>query len=1083
MDDMPKTRAMDPQEHNGLSGFDPAELLRQGAGDDTFTENRPGGFIPPSLEELSGIFPRFEILELIGKGGMGAVYKVRQPELDRVVALKILPPAIGLSPAFANRFTREAKALAKLSHPGIVTIHESGQEGGLYYILMEFIDGVNLRQLLDNGRISPREAMAIVPQICDALQFAHDQGIVHRDIKPENILLDRLGRVKVADFGIAKLIGNNDPAATSSHSFEATLTDGGKTMGTPQYMAPEQIDSPAEVDHRADIFALGVVFYQMLTGELPEKNLQPPSRKISLDVRLDEIVLRALENDPALRYSNVTEMKTRIEGMDSTSQVATSSWNLNYRSSREIFGLPLLHVTTGTDPETGKERHAKGILAVGGKATGVIAVGGRAYGGIAFGGIAAGMIAFGGISIGVISWGGIALALYLALGGLAAGWATIGGTTLGVYSYGSSPHGIHTLGPANEDPQAVEFFMPWAHTLMTNIGGIMFLAMATVFLLAFGLPMAIANRKSTAPKPIGKYLVWSTLGLAIIAFTVGLQGPSIWHKHVEAPMPPYTSIQPQESRPTDTVKTAPLPRSGKTALPSAEQLVAPPILRAMNWQDQEKDQSGKRWLPSGELDESNIKLPGFVGIDVSKMTVAEENPRFLCLWFSHPLFDRHSIANIRLFEKDGKTPLEIPTGNQATDSIASSPEHENTGWITATRCVGTKTDFPGEAVVKLRYSIGPWKSTVEIPADFNGTMALSGTAFTTSPGQNANGNAFIQITDSTHPELNDEQIDIVAISKAGKTIESEGIQVSGSSGAYTKRITIKIPLRDVKLFKCRTRPIREISQPVTLRQDDATLEYVTAKNLPADNRLEVRKVVPQGSPNSEAMPYIRIDEAGTESVETIHLSNEVIVWGDLVERNFVKENDDGVFLEIGLNELGTNRMRNATQPTDEQMRLAILIDGKIKNAPVVHQGPLGRNFQITGFKTQNEAVELIKSFPQGKIELKAMPAILWLVGIDNGNYEQCYDGISPIFEPTITKDQWIETLQTARKPFGAFTGNRRIIDLQERKSIAGAPDGVYRVVEIVSEYQNKNQSKKVAIETVTLVKEGEEWRVAAYFIQ
>ena len=156
---------------------------------------------------------------------------------------------------------------------------------------MEFVDGVNLRQLLHAGRVSAREALAIVPQICDALQFAHDQGIVHRDIKPENILLDRRGRVKVADFGLAKIVTDVGQASrlsqTSSKSTPQggqagkmetgatpvlrALTDAGKVMGTPQYMSPEQIRAPGEVDHRADIYALGVVFYQMLTGELPGK--------------------------------------------------------------------------------------------------------------------------------------------------------------------------------------------------------------------------------------------------------------------------------------------------------------------------------------------------------------------------------------------------------------------------------------------------------------------------------------------------------------------------------------------------------------------------------------------------------------------------------------------------------------------------------------------------------------------------------------------------------------------------------------------------------------------------------------------
>ena len=186
----------------------------------------------------------------------------------------------------------------------------------LYFFLMEFVDGVNLRQLLHAGRISPREALAIVPQICDALQFAHDQGIVHRDIKPENILLDRRGRVKVADFGLAKIVGNDGraelPLGQDAQQRVPTdsLTDAGKVMGTPNYMSPEQIAAPGEVDHRADIYALGVVFYQMLTGELPGKTIKPPSTKVQIDVRLDEVVLRALEKKPELRYQQVSEVKT-----------------------------------------------------------------------------------------------------------------------------------------------------------------------------------------------------------------------------------------------------------------------------------------------------------------------------------------------------------------------------------------------------------------------------------------------------------------------------------------------------------------------------------------------------------------------------------------------------------------------------------------------------------------------------------------------------------------------------------------------------------------------------------------------------
>jgi serine/threonine protein kinase len=300
-----------------------------GVATDTGSAKQPA-FVPPAVGEIARLFPQLEILELVGKGGMGAVYKARQKRLNRFVALKILPPGIGSEPAFAERFTREAQALAQLNHPGIVTLYEFGETSGQFYFLMEFVDGVNLRQLLHAGRIAPREALAIVPQICDALQFAHDQGIVHRDIKPENILLDRRGRVKVADFGLAKIVEGRagsplhaDAADDANGAHGVTrptseLTDAGKVMGTPNYMSPEQIEHPDDVDNRADIYALGVVFYQMLTGELPGKKIAPPSTKVQIDVRLDEIVLRALEQKPELRYQQVSEVKTMVETIVST---------------------------------------------------------------------------------------------------------------------------------------------------------------------------------------------------------------------------------------------------------------------------------------------------------------------------------------------------------------------------------------------------------------------------------------------------------------------------------------------------------------------------------------------------------------------------------------------------------------------------------------------------------------------------------------------------------------------------------------------------------------------------------------------
>jgi serine/threonine protein kinase len=371
----------------------PACLLQGGFATGSLASEAPGSrprFTAPTLDELAPLFPQLELLEFIGQGGMGAVYKARQKELDRLVALKILPPGIGDDPAFAERFSREARALAKLNHPGIVTLYEFGKTrsrrgdeaelsssrgpgisarpasdesenidestakpasdppphlggyGPLYYFLMEFVDGVDLRQLLGTDRVSAREALAIVPQICDALQFAHDQGIVHRDIKPENILLDRRGRVKVADFGLAKLVapgGAELPLGPDSRAAQQHSSTG--IMGTPHYMAPEQSSRPAEVDHRADIYALGVVFYQMLTGELPEKQLQPPSKKVQIDVRLDEIVLRALEKNPEQRYQQVSQVKTGVEALLSStpSPQPTSEDSQTPRTQRTLFGL------------------------------------------------------------------------------------------------------------------------------------------------------------------------------------------------------------------------------------------------------------------------------------------------------------------------------------------------------------------------------------------------------------------------------------------------------------------------------------------------------------------------------------------------------------------------------------------------------------------------------------------------------------------------------------------------------------------------------------------------------------------------
>src|SRR5258708_876198 len=236
-------------------GLCPACLLKDvalGTGDDSVPNE---SWTPPTPSDLAAAFPQLEILELIGCGGMGAVYKARQKSLGRFVAVKILAPQHAANPSFAERFSREAQALAELNHPHIVTVHDFGRAGEFYFLLMEYVDGVNLRQAMKAGRFTSEQALAVVPSICEALQFAHDHGIVHRDIKPENLLLDKAGRLKIADFGIARMIGAGiDPASGVAAPDFAGLTQE-SVLGTPQYMAPEQSLHPAQVDHRADIYS------------------------------------------------------------------------------------------------------------------------------------------------------------------------------------------------------------------------------------------------------------------------------------------------------------------------------------------------------------------------------------------------------------------------------------------------------------------------------------------------------------------------------------------------------------------------------------------------------------------------------------------------------------------------------------------------------------------------------------------------------------------------------------------------------------------------------------------------------------
>ena len=289
----------------------------------------PAAWQPPAVAEMAAWLPGYEVLSLVGRGGMGAVYKARQPQLDRFVAVKLLPVEVSLDEAFAQRFRREAQMLARLDHPNIVRIFDFGEttEGHLFYT-MEFVEGEDLQQRLRRGLVDPGLAFAALQQVCAALECAHAQGIVHRDVKPANVLITTDGRVKLADFGLA---------APTERAPTERLTQEGAALGTFEYAAPEQWQSQggsaraasavpdelasqreafhlerAPLDHRADIYSVGVMAYELLTGELPRGIFPPPSEKAASDPRYDDVVMRALQQEPAKRWPTVREFREAL---------------------------------------------------------------------------------------------------------------------------------------------------------------------------------------------------------------------------------------------------------------------------------------------------------------------------------------------------------------------------------------------------------------------------------------------------------------------------------------------------------------------------------------------------------------------------------------------------------------------------------------------------------------------------------------------------------------------------------------------------------------------------------------------------
>ncbi|MBL9132590.1 MAG: protein kinase [Verrucomicrobiaceae bacterium] len=261
----------------------------------------------PTPQELQKLLPGYDIDRLLGRGGMGAVYRGVQRHLERAVAIKILPPGLEEDdPAFAERFKNEARLMAKLQHPHVVTVFDSGEavNGQLYYV-MELVDGTDVAHMIrERKRLTPEQARMICMHVCEALGAAHELGIVHRDVKPANVLINSKGQVKVADFGLARL---HDPELSG-------LTRTGYAVGTPDYIAPEVYTPGTVLDGRADLYAVGVMLYQMLVGELPRGAFQPASVLLpGIDRRFDTVISRAMQVKREDRYATAERMRHDLE--------------------------------------------------------------------------------------------------------------------------------------------------------------------------------------------------------------------------------------------------------------------------------------------------------------------------------------------------------------------------------------------------------------------------------------------------------------------------------------------------------------------------------------------------------------------------------------------------------------------------------------------------------------------------------------------------------------------------------------------------------------------------------------------------
>jgi tetratricopeptide (TPR) repeat protein len=581
---------------------------------------------------------------------------------------------------------------------------------------------------------------------------------------PENILLDRLGRVKVADFGIAKLADSLAEISADGQPGACHLTETGKVMGTPAYMAPEQMASPESVDHRADIYALGAVFYQMLTGDTPKTETEPPSSKVSIDVRLDDIVLRALERNPLRRYQQVSEIRTKLDSLATESpktRQGFSGLKIFLLASAVVVAINIMVVAVIFFQNFRQSQKLNNPTLEGWRLweEGRLREATNAF-----------REAVNTDPSDANAWNGL-------------GWA--------LFNAGKITEAM----PAFEKAVALDPDQPGA---LNGLGQIALtqgdFKAAEKFLLK-AAPNAPAawfglTRLYLLQGQFDKALPWAR------KMTDSGQNDALTKSLLAA----------AEAGRLDQKLRRRISPASESPPPSSE----PPRLRALAWLDEAS--RGVAWNDKGESRPlSDLGVPPALvsptDLDVSRTPAAALNPRFLCLWISQPGVDSQSVAQFKLLHPDG-TALEVPSSDIATGMSPASSENGGLGWLTATICAGTMTSTPRHVTIHLRFSGGPWLFRDEFTPAMQGFRSLANGIQLTPPGQGNDGRAFVQITKDTSIDSGNEQWDFVAHLKDGRRVERNGLSQSASGGVRTERFFFDVPLSQVARFEIRTRPIQ-----------------------------------------------------------------------------------------------------------------------------------------------------------------------------------------------------------------------------------------------------------------------------------